>query len=141
MKTYVCKICGHISFEVIPERCPVCFAKDSAFSENQDALKSPTDPKNLTESEKKHIPLLKKSLGEKNVQVKTRVGEIPHVMEENHYITWIDFYLDRKFISRYLLQPRILNPTVEVELKASAGIFYAIENCNLHGKWMGKIEI
>lgn len=141
MKMFVCSICGHIEFENIPENCPVCHAPKTDFLEDPSAIKQPADPNNLSESEKKHIPVLQKMDGSDGVRVSIKVGEILHVMEEKHYITWIDLYWNNQYISRYSMTPNALHPVVETTLKESGGTLTAIESCNIHGRWMNMLDI
>ncbi len=56
-----CKVCGHIEFNEAPDKCLVCRGPKSSFSENPDAINAPEDPSNLTEGEKKHIPIVVKT--------------------------------------------------------------------------------
>ena len=147
MKGYVCKMCGYISINgTAPEKCPVCGAPKSAFQEKEDAIKLPNDPKNLTDLEKKHIPVIKVVnvcglIPDGCQDVHVKLGEIQHPMQEDHYIMHIDFYLDKKFISRVILTPFALNPACALHLKAKSGKLTAISLCNLHGAWINEIDL
>ena len=141
MKGIVCKICGYISIDgEAPGKCPVCGAPKEAFAEKE-AIKIPQDPANLTDLEKKHIPVIKinKTCGlvpEGCVDVHVLMGEIIHPMEANHYIVHVDFYLDKAFLGRVHLTPVKLNPACSLHLKAGEGELTVIEFCNQHGNWM-----
>ena len=50
---FLCKICGHIEFNKVPENCPVCGASKSNFTEDPDAI-IPAEK----EGKEKHIPIL-----------------------------------------------------------------------------------
>ncbi|MBU2567261.1 MAG: hypothetical protein KJ967_00610 [Elusimicrobia bacterium] len=146
MDTYVCGRCGFVAFGQAPDICPVCGAPKSAFSLDNSAVKKPSDPENLSELEKKHIPvvnLVKKCglVGPGCVDANIRIGEILHPSEAKHFITYIDVYLDRKFIARVHLTPENLNPAAGIHLRASSGKLLAMENCNLHGRWMTEVTI
>ena len=146
MDTYVCKVCGYVSFGGAPENCPVCHAPKAAFSPDNNAIKKPADPKNLTDGDKKHIPVIsivKKCglAGPGCVDAHIKVGEILHVMEAKHYIMYIDVYLDKNFIARYHMAPEKLNPVLSMHLKAASGKLLALENCNVHGRWIAEAEI
>jgi superoxide reductase len=147
MKIFECGGCGHIEFNEAPEKCLVCGAKREAFRENPDAITRPADPENLTDGDKKHIPkiVVVKQCGlfpgGSCSDVHVRVGEIDHVMEAKHYITYIDYYVNHKFVSRVWLSPEACNPGAALHLKASSGTLTAIENCNVHGCWMNETEI
>lgn len=146
MNTFICKICGYLAFNETPQRCPVCGAPKEKFELDNQAIKRVADPSNLSEAEKKHIPAIevKKDnplvCGE-CVDVAIKVGEIMHVMEESHYITYIDLYLDYNFLARFHLTPDKLNPAIMVSLKANSGRLIALENCNIHGRWSSEINL
>ena len=147
MKGHVCKVCGYIAIDgQAPEHCPVCHAPKSAFEEKPDALKEPADLKNLSELEKKHIPVIavvpKCGMMEGCRDVHVKMGEIKHPMEEKHHIMHIDVYLNKEFISRVILTPRALNAAAGLHLKEdAAGTLTVIELCNLHGNWMSEAQI
>lgn len=144
MKTFVCKVCGHIEFNAAPERCPVCWAPKTAFNEDPSVLKKPADPAALTEGDKKHIPkiVVVKTCGlipgGGCTDVHVKVGEIEHVMEEKHWIKFIEYYLDHRFVARVYLTPFGCHPAAGLHLKASSGMLQAIECCNVHGYWMSE---
>ncbi len=140
MKIFECKTCGHIEFNVVPELCLVCRSPRTAFHENADAIKHPADPGNLTDGEKKHIPVVRKTgcgLLVDCTDVHATVGELVHVMEAKHFITYLDFYLDSRFISRVWLSPEVCKPAASLHLAVKTGTITVIEHCNVHGNWMG----
>lgn len=147
MKGFVCKVCGYISINgTVPENCPVCHAPKTAFREKENAIKTSADPSNLTELEKKHIPVIAvvKKCGlipEGCTDVHVKMGEIQHPMQPDHYIIHIDFYIDKEFISRVILTPDKLNPAAALHLKAKSGKLAAIELCNLHGAWIKEVDL
>ncbi len=147
MKGYVCKICTYISINgSAPDKCPVCGAPKTAFEEKGDAIKTPKDANNLTEAEKKHVPvitLVKKCglIPEGCQDAHVKVGEIQHPMQQEHFIMHIDFYIDKEFIARVHLTPGKLNPASALHLSAKEGKLAAIELCNLHGAWIKEEEL
>ncbi|MFC1703770.1 desulfoferrodoxin family protein [Candidatus Omnitrophota bacterium] len=147
METFVCKVCGHIEFTQAPEKCPVCGAGKAAFESKSDAIKQPVDSVNLTEAEKKHIPkiVVVKTCGlipgGHCVDVHVKVGEIEHVMQSEHYITWIDFYVDKQYVSRAMLTPEKLHPAAALHLNVGSGTLTAIEHCNVHGNWLAEANL
>ena len=132
MKGFVCKVCGYISINGrAPENCPVCHAPKTSFEEKEDAIKTAKDVNNLTELEKKHIPvitLVKKCglIPEGCQDIHVKMGEIQHPMQAEHYITHIDFYIDNDFISWVILTPYKLNPAAALHLMAKSGNFSVI---------------
>jgi superoxide reductase len=75
----------------------------------------------------KHVPVIEKT--EQGVLVK--IGEVPHPMEEAHYIEWIEIIADGKSYKKFL-QPGDV-PEAEFCIKATE--ITAREYCNLHGLW------
>jgi desulfoferrodoxin-like iron-binding protein len=147
MKTYVCKTCGHISFDEAPVECPVCRVAIENFENDPDALKSPVNSDNLTELEKKHTPIItidnacSASLGGTCMDVHVTVGEIQHVMESEHFIDFIDVYVDKRYISRVVFTAKKMYPSVHLCLNTNAGMISVIAHCNVHGNWRSKIKI
>jgi len=142
MKGFTCKVCSFISINGgAPDKCPVCGAPKTAFHEAEDAIKEPKDVNNLTELEKKHIPIITvaKKCGlipEGCQDAHVKIGEIQHPTLPEHYILHIDFYIDNEYVSRFVLTPDKLNPATCLHLKAKTGKLTAIALCNLHGAWI-----
>ena len=147
MKGFVCSVCGYVSINgSAPEKCPVCHAPKKAFQEKEDAIKTPKDANNMTEDEKKHVPvvtIVKKCglIPEGCQDVHVKMGEIPHPMQAEHYIMYIDFYVDNEFLSRILLTPEKLNPAGALHLKVKSGKLSVVEFCNLHGAWIKEVSL
>lgn len=147
MKGFVCKVCGFVSIKgSAPEHCPVCGAPKTSFEEKEKTFQVPRDANNLTELEKKHIPVIAvvKKCGlipEGCQDVHVKIGEIQHPMAKEHYIMHIDFYIDKEFISRVILTPEKLNPAAALHLRAQSGTLAAIELCNLHGAWIKEVDL
>lgn len=147
MKGYVCKVCGYVSINgSAPENCPVCHAPKTSFEEKEDAIKTPQDPSNKTELEKKHIPviLVVKKCGlipEGCIDVHAKIGEIQHPMLPEHYIGHLDVYIDTQFVSRILLTPEKLNPAAALHVKATSGKLAVVAFCNLHGNWINETQL
>ena len=143
MKAFLCQVCGHVALDGAPEKCPVCGAPKEKFAEKDGLLKKAGDGEVGGEAEKKHVPAIAvvKTCGlipEGCVDVHVKVGEVQHPMVPEHHITFIDFYLDRKFIARTHLTPEHCNPAAALHLKASSGTLQAVENCNKHGWWFAE---
>ncbi len=111
-------------------------------------INRPQDPTNLTELEKKHIPVVTcpdtVKAGEP-FQVTIKVGEIPHVMDEGHHIQWIEVYFGQNFYARVDLTPVFTRPEVTITLvkggKHRTSTLRVVERCNLHGLWEATKEI
>ncbi|MFH1784027.1 MAG: desulfoferrodoxin family protein [bacterium] len=147
MKGLVCKVCGYVAIDgTAPDNCSVCHAPKTSFEDKDDALKTPQDPKNLTELEKKHVPVITvvKKCGlipEGCQDVHIKVGEITHPMLKEHFIMYIDVYLDKRFASRITLSPEVLNPAAALHVKAEGVKLTAVERCNIHGAWISEADL
>jgi desulfoferrodoxin-like iron-binding protein len=144
MSIFVCKVCGHIEFGSAPDNCPVCFApktsfqqKDNVFTESEEKSK---------EASPKHIPSIKvvKECGiipeENCTDVIVRIGEKLHPMEEAHFISFIDCYIDDKYVSRVMLSPGVWASAVFHVKKAGAKVTI-VEKCNIHGWWKSEAPL
>lgn len=108
-------------------------------------LKKPKDPKNLTDFEKLHTPVLDLPLiAEDGSSVPVYV-DLPHPMEADHYIKSVDvlFYGDPvvqkgKFFFTTMNSKAVLS--TQVRLGAS-GQVVCISECNKHGKWVGTADV
>ena len=111
-------------------------------------MNKPADASNLTEPEKKHVPVIEcpdtVKAGEP-FEVKVKVGSIPHVMDEGHSIQWIELFSGENFLTRIDLTPVFTKAEVTVTLvkagKHRKSILRAVERCNLHGQWEATREI
>ena len=147
MNALVCKVCGHIALSGdAPENCPVCFSPKTAFEDKADVIKTPENPAEMTEGEKKHTPNLTivKECGlipGVCQDVHAKMGEIIHPMTPEHSITWIDFYVDKVFVSRITLTPDKCQPAGALHLNQGGGKLSVISNCNVHGSWLAEADL
>lgn len=88
------------------------------------------DPQELTELEKKHIPVIEID----GTDVLVKIGEITHPMEEDHYIEWIELFIGDKLHSRKNLKAG-RKPEAEFHLRGEEVKIYAFAHCNQHGTW------
>jgi len=141
MNGLVCKTCGYIAINgTAPDKCPVCQSPKEVFEDKDVIMTAENEgPK------EKHVPVIKVVkqcglIGEGCTDVHAKIGEVPHPMEEDHYIVFIDFYVDKEFVERVHLTPS-LNPAAGAHLKASSGKLTAIEFCNKHGYWINEVDL
>ena len=120
---YKCNICGNI-VEVLHTGVGtlVCCGQP------MELLKEKTED----EGQEKHVPVIEST----ETGIKVKVGSVPHPMEENHYIEWIEIIADGK-VFRKFLKPGDA-PEAEFEIKTESII--AREYCNVHGLWKGGIN-
>lgn len=76
----------------------------------------------------KHVPVIEKIDG----GVKVKVGSVPHPMEEDHYIAWIEIITDNE-TQRAFLKPGE-SPEAEFKIDDTTNLF-AKEYCTVHGLW------
>lgn len=77
-------------------------------------------------SKEKHVPVA--TFGS---SIKVKVGAVPHPMEPNHYIEWIEVVYDG-IVDKKFLRPGD-KPEAEFSLKADKATVRAY--CNVHGHW------
>ena len=118
LEVYKCGVCGNI-IEVLHAgkgNLVCCGQPMNLLVENTvDAAKE------------KHVPVIETVKG----GVKVKVGEVPHPMEEKHWIEWVEIIADGKTYRQYL------NPgeTPEATFSVTADQITAREYCNIHGLW------
>jgi len=138
MDIYLCTICGHIEFKNSPDTCPVCSGPKDKFEQNNNVFIESAEKSK--EAAIKHIPLINviNECGivkeESCTDVLVRIGEKLHPMEEKHHITFIDCYVDDKYVSRVTLTPNVWASAL-YHLKQAGKKVTIVENCNIHGYW------
>ena len=122
-QVYKCNICGNIVEVLHVGRGQlVCCGKP------MELLTEKTEDIGL----EKHVPVIEKT--EKGYRVK--VGSVPHPMEENHHIEWIEIIANGK-VYRKFLEP---GDKPEAEFEITAEKITAREHCNIHGLWKSRYE-
>ena len=118
LEVYKCETCGNI-VEVLdggPGELVCCGQPMEHFVENTvDAAKE------------KHVPVIEKA----GDGLKVKVGSVPHPMEKEHYIQWVEVIVDGKAY-REFLEP---GKAPEAAFNIKADKITAREYCNLHGLW------
>lgn len=126
MDLYKCNVCGQI-IEVIHSgagQLVCCSLPMEQLSEHS----------NDDEFQEKHVPVITIEGENKTI----RVGSIPHPMEKEHYIMFIEAISpDKKYLKR-----KYLNPSDEPQMSLKTCCHYegfnARELCNIHGLWTSK---
>ena len=141
-KSLVCQICGHIEFGDLPEKCTDCGAEKDNFKDNPNAI-IPAE----NEGQEKHVPVITVTdscglIPDSCRDIHIKVGSVPHPMQEDHWIQWIDCYLNSTFIARYIMLPQSIQPALGLHLKKDQnGNLTVVEHCNKHGNWMAEVTI
>lgn len=117
-----CNICGNI-IEVLH----LGTGKLVCCSNQMELLKERCDDSGY----EKHKPLIE----ETPKGVKVKIGSLPHPMEDNHCIEWVEIVADNK-IYRHVFSPGE-EPEAEFEIKIDniSGV-KAREYCSVHGLWI-----
>ena len=120
-EVYKCNVCGSIVEVIHAGVCELecCGQPMELFIEKlQDA------------GNEKHVPVIEKT----PTGVKVKVGSIPHPMDEQHYIEWIELHAD-EVVYRKFLKPA---DKPEAEFCVTAKKISARDYCNIHGLWKSK---
>ncbi|NIO21345.1 MAG: desulfoferrodoxin [Candidatus Aenigmarchaeota archaeon] len=117
-EVYKCNVCGNI-VEVLHAGVGqlVCCGQPMELLEE----------KTEDEGKEKHVPVIEKT----ETGVKVKIGSVPHPMEENHHIEWIELIGDGRTYRKFLKPGE--NP--EAEFEVTAAKIEAREYCNVHGLW------
>jgi len=120
LEIYKCATCGNI-VEVVhagPGRLVCCGSPMQKL-----------EPQTADATTEKHVPVIEKIDG----GIKVKVGSVPHPMEPQHYIEWIEIIADGKAYRQFL------KPTDQPEavFNVDAEAVTAREFCNVHGLWKG----
>lgn len=145
MNLFICKGCGYVAFNAAPEKCPVCGAPKEAFNQNDNVFIESEE--NAKEAAVKHIPSIKviKECGlipeAPCLDVLVRIGETLHPMVEEHFIQFIDCYVDDKYVSRVLLTPGVhASGLFHIKVEGAQKI-RIVEVCNKHGYWQAEADL
>lgn len=118
LQVYKCGVCGNIvELLIVGGGELVCCGQPMVLqSENTvDAAKE------------KHVPVIEKVNG----GYKVKVGSVPHPMEAEHYIQWIELVAGDKAYMEFLSPGKPAEATFLVDAPAVT----AREYCNKHGHW------
>ena len=117
-QVYKCNVCGNI-VEILHAGVGglVCCGQP------MELLKE----KSEDEGQEKHVPVIEKT----DMGIKVKVGSIPHPMEDNHHIEWIEVIADGKVYRKFLKPGE--QPEAEFEIKSEN--VQVREYCNVHGLW------
>ncbi len=117
-EVYKCEVCGNI-VEVVHGGAGelICCGQPMKLLEE----------KASEQGNEKHLPVVEVASGE----VKVKVGEVSHPMEEKHYIEWVEVLTPNGAVKRFLKPGENPEVTFKIDEKATAVRSY----CNIHGLW------
>lgn len=123
LEIYKCDLCGNV-VEVL------CEGGGTLVCCNEDMILLKENSEDATAE--KHVPVITIDGEEKTI----RVGSIPHPMEKEHYIEFIEaISSDGKYVKRKFLEP---GEEPMLAYKCKCDKLYARELCNIHGLWRSK---
>jgi superoxide reductase len=120
-QVYRCNICGNI-VDVLHAGAGklVCCGQEMQLLEEK-----------INDSgSEKHVPVVEKT----DNGIKVKIGSIPHPMEENHFIEWIEIATDGRVYRKMLKPGDKPEAEFEIDLK-SINVINAREYCSIHGLW------
>lgn len=118
LEIYKCEICGNI-VEVVHEGAGklVCCGKPMVLmAENTEDA-----------SREKHAPVVKRTAE----GIEVAVGSIPHPMDQDHYIEWIQVIADGKAYREFLRPGDAPEAVFQIDAESIAARGY----CDKHGLW------
>lgn len=114
-------------------RCNVCGNLVEVLSAGAGTLVCCGQPMELLKEliedvgKEKHVPVVERT----DTGVKVKIGEIPHPMEEKHYIEWVEITANGEAYRRFL-KP---GDPPEAVFKVAAKKVEARAYCNVHSLW------
>ena len=118
LEIYKCDLCGNIVEVVHGGKGElVCCGQPMTLLDEQTA----------DAATEKHVPVIEQVEG----GIKVTVGSVPHPMEDEHFIEWIEIIADGKAYRQFL------NPgdAPEAVFEVATDAVSAREHCNVHGLW------
>ena len=102
-------------------------------------INTPKDRENLTDFEKKHLPVLEAPERVKKDEpftVKVTVGKLlAHPNEPAHFIEWVELYCGDTYLGRAAFSAGMTYPRPYLRLSSPMPWAPLPEKCNLHGLW------
>lgn len=101
----------------------------------------PKDRNNLTDLEKKHLPVItapEKLKKDEEFEVRIEVGKLlVHPNEPGHFIEWVELYCGDTFLGEAYFSGGISFPVAifKAKLSHAHGPLQVWVKCNLHGLW------
>ncbi len=118
LQVFKCNHCGLVVEVMAEGASPFC------CGEAMQLLKENT----VDASKEKHVPVLEAQRD----GILVKVGSMPHPMEPDHYIEWIEV-INGNYVNRYHLKPGDL-PQAAFYVPAQPGLVVRAY-CNKHGLW------
>ncbi len=89
------------------------------------------EEKTTDQGNEKHVPVVEKT----SSGIKVKVGSVPHPMEKEHFIQWVDIITDKKSYKQFL-SPEQAPEAEFCDCDLDMNDIVAVrEYCNVHGLW------
>ncbi len=114
---------------------------DKVFRQTSRAV----DAAHLTVDERRHVPIIEAPevvpAGEL-FTVTVKVSELPHPMDMDHYIQFIELYAGQTLLTHVMFTPTLPKPKVTYFLVLDENVtLRAVAFCNRHGFWEADHQI
>jgi len=118
LQVYKCGVCGNM-VEVLHTGVGTLTCCEHAMNLRRE---------NTTDAAtEKHVPVVE----HRDATTAVTVGEVPHPMQEDHYIEWVELIVDGRVLRTYLKPGDA--PAAVFNISEEGVV--AREYCNLHGLW------
>lgn len=110
-------------------------------------INEPIDVKNLSELEKKHIPVITVPPGilpDEWLWIQIDVGKPRnHPSDPKHHVEVVELYADETLLGRVEFSPANARSQIGFWVQVPPGTLElkAYERCNLHGRWIGRSSV
>ena len=106
----------------------------------------PKDPLNMDKGELKHSPQVtikeKDANGYTHIEITVGQGGIIHPSTPDHWIDYIEVYVDDKLVGKSILEPEISGGVASFAVKLdNVKVLKAKAGCNLHGIWTTTVAL
>lgn len=126
MKLFKCRHCGNIAHKIYDSKVPMM-----CCGEKMEEL----IPNTSDGAGEKHVPVIERD----GDVLKVFIGEVPHPMIKEHYITHIFLEVENRLCMLTLNYDDEPNATFNVKgLKGKVTVY---EYCNIHGLWKAEYEL
>ena len=119
---YKCNVCGNVvRVSLAGKGNLVCCGQPMVLQR----------PKGAEEGKEKHLPVIERT----SQGVRVKVGSIPHPMEREHWIAWVEVETDGSYHQRFFKAGD--EPSAEFVIEGEPRVIRAY--CNIHGLWEQKV--
>ena len=138
---YKCEICGNIT-EVLHSGVGelVCCGQPMKLITEKTKDEGQEKSINAKALLDKHLPIIERlpdNICRGGDGIIVKIGEIPHPMEKEHYIEWVEVKTKAGKIGKQFLKP---GDSTEIEFQTRDDIVEVRVYCNIYGLWIKKLD-